>query len=130
MEVLLAIVVGILFTASVYLMLKRSLVRIVLGVLILSNAVNLLIFTLGRITRGAPPLIAADATSVSAAEIANPLPQALILTAIVIGFGLFAFALVLIYRYFRETNNLDATKMTDAETPYDQLVAETSKGGN
>lgn len=116
MEILLAITVGVLFSASIYLMLKRSLVRVVIGVLILSNAVNLSIFTMGRLTRGAPPLIGADET-VAAAGVANGLPQALILTAIVIGFGLFAFALALIYRYYIATNNLRSDEMSDAETP-------------
>jgi multicomponent Na+:H+ antiporter subunit C len=128
MEVLLAFVVGILFACSVYLLLKKSLVRVVLGVLILSNAVNLLIFTLGRLTRGAPPLIASDAT-VAAAGIANPLPQALILTAIVIGFGLFAFTLVLIYRYYKETHNLESDKMMDAEIPFDKVALSANKEG-
>jgi multicomponent Na+:H+ antiporter subunit C len=128
MEVLLAFVVGILFACSIYLLLKKSLVRVVLGVLILSNAVNLLIFTLGRLTRGAPPLIASDA-SVAAAGIANPLPQALILTAIVIGFGLFAFTIVLIYRYYKETQNLESDKMMDAEIPYDKVALFSNEEG-
>jgi len=122
MEILLAFVVGTLIAASIYLMLKKNLVRVVIGVLILSNAINLLIFTMGRLTRGAPPLIASDA-SVAAIGIANPLPQALILTAIVIGFGLFAFALGLIYRYYKETQNLESDEMLDAEMPYDKLAA-------
>jgi multicomponent Na+:H+ antiporter subunit C len=114
MEILLAITVGVLFASSIYLLLKRSLVRIVIGVLILSNAVNLALFTMGRLTRGAPPLIASD-EYVAAAGVANALPQALILTAIVIGFGLFAFALALIYRYYLATNNLRTDEMNDAE---------------
>jgi multicomponent Na+:H+ antiporter subunit C len=126
MEILLAFVVGTLIAASIYLMLKRNLVRVVIGVLILSNAINLLIFTMGRLTRGAPPLIASDA-SVAAVGIANPLPQALILTAIVIGFGLFAFALGLIYRYYKETQNLESDEMLDAEMPYDKLASVTEK---
>jgi multicomponent Na+:H+ antiporter subunit C len=126
MEILLAFVVGTLIAASIYLMLKKNLVRVVIGVLILSNAINLLIFTMGRLTRGAPPLIASDA-SVAAVGIANPLPQALILTAIVIGFGLFAFALGLIYRYYKETQNLESDEMLDAEMPYDKLASVTEK---
>lgn len=126
MEILLAFVIGTLIASSIYLMLKRNLIRVVLGVLILSNAVNLLIFTMGRLTRGAPPLIAADAT-VAAAGIANPLPQALILTAIVIGFGLFAFALGLIYRYYKETQNLESDEMLDAEIPYTKMASATEK---
>jgi multicomponent Na+:H+ antiporter subunit C len=128
MEILLAFVVGTLIAASIYLMLKKNLVRVVIGVLILSNAINLLIFTMGRLTRGAPPLIASDA-SVAAIGIANPLPQALILTAIVIGFGLFAFALGLIYRYYKETQNLESDKMMDAEIPYDKVALSANEEG-
>ncbi len=128
MEVILSVLIGVLFASSMYLLMKKSLVRIVLGVLIMSNAVNLLIFTMGRLTRGAPPLIESNAT-VAAQGIANPLPQALILTAIVIGFGLFAFSLVLIYRYFKESKNLDSDKMLDAEIPYDKVAISSEKGG-
>ncbi|KPP99628.1 MAG: multicomponent Na+:H+ antiporter subunit MnhC [Bacteroidetes bacterium HLUCCA01] len=116
MEILLAITVGILFSASLYLILKRSLIRVIIGILILSNAVNLVIFTMGRLTRGAPPLIEPDAYT-AGAGIANALPQALILTAIVIGFGLFAFTLAIIYRYYLTTKNLRSDAMNDSETP-------------
>lgn len=129
MEILLAIIIGVMFSASIYLMLKRSLVKVVVGVLILSNAVNLTFFTLGGLTRGAPPLIASDAT-VAEAGIANALPQALILTAIVIGFGLFAFALVLIYRYYVATQNLRSDEMRDAETPVQKLAPAGGKEAN
>ncbi|MCC5925735.1 MAG: Na+/H+ antiporter subunit C [Bacteroidetes bacterium] len=128
MEILLAITVGVLFASSIYLLLKRSLVRVVIGVLILSNAVNLAFFTMGRLTRGEPPLIAAD-EYVAAAGVANALPQALILTAIVIGFGLFAFALALIYRYYLATGNLQSDKMADAETPVADKFALANKEG-
>lgn len=129
MEILLAITVGVLFAASIYLLLKRSLIRVVIGVLILSNAVNLAFFTMGRLTRGAPPLIASD-EYVAAEGIANALPQALILTAIVIGFGLFAFALALIYRYYLATNNVRSDEMADAETPVADRFALANKEGN
>lgn len=114
MEPLLAIVVGFLFAISVYLLLRRNLVRVVIGVIILSNAVNLLIFTLARVDRGVPPLIPAG-ESVPDGIIANPLPQALILTAIVIGFGLLAYALVLTYRAYRELGTIDLDEMREAE---------------
>lgn len=107
METLLAFVIGGLVAVSVYLLLRRDLVRNVIGIVILSNAVNLLLFTLGRVTQGESPLIPNEAT-VPAEGIANPLSQALILTAIVIGFGMLSFALVLIRRLYYRTGSVDA----------------------
>lgn len=117
MEFLLAIVIGVLVAISIYLMLRKNLVRILIGVVILSNAVNLLIFTLGRLDRGIPPLIGAD-ESVPAGAFANPLPQALVLTAIVIGFGLFAYALVLTYRAYTNMGTVNVDDMRLAEPAY------------
>ncbi|MCH8568451.1 MAG: Na+/H+ antiporter subunit C [Balneolales bacterium] len=117
MEPLLAIVIGVLVALSVYLLLRKNLVRVVIGVVILSNAVNLLIFTLGRLDRGIPPLIAAG-EYVPTEAIANPLPQALVLTAIVIGFGLFAYALVLTYRAYTEMGTINVDDMRVAEPAY------------
>lgn len=117
MEFLLAIVIGVLVAISVYLLLRKNLVRMLIGVVILSNAVNLLIFTLGRLERGAPPLIGADET-VPSGVFANPLPQALVLTAIVIGFGLFAYALVLTYRAYTELGTVNVDDMRMAEPAY------------
>lgn len=118
MEPLLAIVIGFFFATAIYLMMQHNLVRIVIGVIILSNAANLLIFTLGRLTRASAPLIPYG-EQVPMAEIANPLPQALVLTAIVIGFGLFAFALVLTYRAYKEIGTIDVDELREAETPYE-----------
>jgi multicomponent Na+:H+ antiporter subunit C len=98
-EVSLALVVGIIVGGGLYLILQRNLLRFVFGFILLSGGVNLLIFTVGRVTRGAPPLVPGDA-SVPVGDVANALPQALILTAIVIGFGLTVFALVLLLRAY------------------------------
>ncbi len=117
MEPLLAIVIGILVALSIFLILRKNLVRVVIGIVILSNAVNLLIFTLGRLDRGIPPLIPAG-ESVPVEAFANPLPQALVLTAIVIGFGLFAFALVLTYRAYTEVGTINVDDMRVAEPAY------------
>ncbi len=117
MEPLLVIVIGILFSIGLYLMMRKNLVRVLIGLIILSNTVNLAFFTLGRISRGNPPLIPAGET-VPLEAVANPLPQALVLTAIVIGFGLFAYALVLVYRSYKELGTLDVDKMRIAEPPY------------
>ena len=126
MESVLAIVVGILVAAGVYLILSRDLIRVMLGLSILSNGANLLIFTAGRVTRDAPPIIDPHA-KVPEGIIANPLPQALILTAIVIGFSLLAFALVLTFRSYRATGNLDVDGLRFAEPMRDDR-RETGEG--
>jgi multicomponent Na+:H+ antiporter subunit C len=121
METLLAFVVGGLFAAGIYLVLRRNLVRLIIGIALISNAANLTMFTAGRLTRGQPPLIPAGAERPEGL-FANPLPQALILTAIVIGFGLLAFTLVLVYRASQELDTLDPDEMRVAEPPYEEAV--------
>ncbi len=118
MEWILAIVSGFIFACTLYLMLSRNLLRFVFGLSLLTNAGNLVIFTAGRVTRAAPPLIEEGATT-AAATTANPLPQALILTAIVIGFGLLVFSIVLAYRNFEEMNTMDPDSIRVAE-PLDE----------
>jgi multicomponent Na+:H+ antiporter subunit C len=114
MEVLLALLVGWLFAAAVYLMLSRSLTRYLFGLVLIGNAANLVIFASGRLTHGEPALVS-DGLSAPAAAVANALPQALILTAIVIGFGLMAFAFVLAYRAHDELGTVDTDAMRVAE---------------
>jgi multicomponent Na+:H+ antiporter subunit C len=113
-QVLAAIVVGGLFGAGIYLLLSRIAVRLIIGLVLLSNAINLLIFVAAGLTRGKSPLIPPDSLRAVEAT-ADPLPQALILTAIVIAFGVLAFALVLFSRTFRSTEatSLDEMKTTD-----------------
>jgi multicomponent Na+:H+ antiporter subunit C len=113
MDLLLALLAGFLAAAGVYLLLRPSLLRMLFGVLLLSNAVNLALFTAGRITRAAPPIVPEGMTA-PAAAVANPLPQALILTAIVIGFGLVAFAFVLLYRTYATFGTIDADELAEA----------------
>lgn len=114
METVFAGLVGILFSAAIYLMLSKHSVRILLGIALLGNAVNLLLFTSGRLTREVPPIIAAGLDALPG-NTANPLPQALILTAIVISFSFFAFLLVLTYRAFEElgTDNTDDMRLAE-----------------
>jgi multicomponent Na+:H+ antiporter subunit C len=97
MEVLLALAAGVLYAAGIYLMLRRRLAQLIIGLGLLSNGTNLLIFTAGGLTRAHPPLAPQGAERL-VAPYADPVPQALVLTAIVIGFGLLAFALVLAHR--------------------------------
>ena len=120
MESMLSILVGIFFAVSVYLMMSRYIIRIILGIAVLGNAVNLLIFTAGRLMREVPPIIAPDAMTPDGAT-ANPLPQALILTAIVISFSFLAFLLVLAYRAYQELGTDDTVQMRVAE-PVDETL--------
>lgn len=119
MEPLLAILVGAMTAAAIYLMLDRNLLRFLLGLILISNAANLTIFAAGRLTPGSPPLVPADADA-PLTVVANALPQALVLTAIVIGFGLFAFALVLALRAYDTLGTLDTSEMRLAEPRDDQ----------
>ncbi len=114
MEVVLSVLIGLLVAASVYLMLARNLLRFVFGLVLLSNAANLAIFTAGRLTPSVPPLVPEGAT-VPPEVVANALPQALVLTAIVISFGLLAFALALLFRGYQELGTLDSDAMRIAE---------------
>jgi multicomponent Na+:H+ antiporter subunit C len=118
MEWVFSLAVGCFFALAVYLMLSRHTIRIVLGIAVLSNAVNLLIFTAGRITREVPPIVPAG-YDVPQMTTANPLPQALILTAIVISFSLFAFVLVLVYRAYQElgTDSSDEMRLAEPVAP-------------
>ncbi|HVL69977.1 MAG TPA: Na+/H+ antiporter subunit C [Vicinamibacterales bacterium] len=113
MQPLLAIVVGALYTAGLYLMLRRSLVGLIIGLALLGHAANLLIFTAAGLTRGRAPLLV---DGVPPSPMADPLPQAVILTAIVIGFGVLAFALVLFRRGAEHagTDDLDAMRTTES----------------
>lgn len=114
MELVLAITIGVLYAAAAYLLLRRSIVKLILGIVVLSQAANLLIFTAAGLRPGAVPFVPLDATALPATA-ADPLPQALILTAIVISFGLLAFTLVLVQRADKAvgTDDLDEMKGTD-----------------
>ncbi len=114
MEGPLAVLVGVFFIASIYLMMSRSLIRLLLGVALFGNAVNLLIFASGRLVREVPPIIAQGAYAPEGIT-ANPLPQALILTAIVISFSFFAFLLVLVYRAYQDLGNDNNSALRMAE---------------
>ncbi len=109
MEILMALLVGLMIAAAHYLMLSGALVRFVFGFILMGNAINLLIFTAGRLTYSDPPLINPGQTSLTG-QAANALPQALILTAIVIGFAMTTFLLILLVRTFDQTQTLDADK--------------------
>jgi len=102
METMMSILIGILFTIGTYLILSKSLLRIILGTSVISHGVNLLILIMGGVKSGGPPLLGGFHTSYT-----DPLPQALILTAIVINFAITAFFLVLAYRTYQELGTDD-----------------------
>ena len=114
MTLLLALAIGLLYACGLYLVMRRTVVRLILGLALLAHAANLLIFTVGGLTRGGTPIIPADENAL-VAPFPDPVPQALVLTAIVIGFGVQAFALVLFKRAHHEsgTDDLDAMRSTD-----------------
>jgi multicomponent Na+:H+ antiporter subunit C len=110
----LAIVVGVLYATAVYMMLRRSVVKLLIGIALLSHAANLLVFSAAGVERGRPPIVEPGAASL--APTADPLPQALVLTAIVIGFGVLAFAIALLHRVHQETGTDDIDRL-DASAP-------------
>jgi multicomponent Na+:H+ antiporter subunit C len=115
MIVLLSIVTGVLFGTGLYMMLRRSLTKMLLGLLLLANAANLLIFVASNPVKARSPLVPEGATALAASS-ADPLPQALILTAIVIGFGVLAFAVVLYSRLYLHTGSDDSEELTTTES--------------
>jgi multicomponent Na+:H+ antiporter subunit C len=109
-----AILVGGLYTAGLYLLLSRSTVKLLFGLLLLGHAANLLILTAGGLVRAQPPIVPPDATLPPPGH-ADPLPQALILTAIVISFAVLAFAAVLVKRVYAVAGTDDSEQMRSTE---------------
>lgn len=116
MDYVLALLVGLFLSVGIYLLLSRSVIRMLIGLTIFGNGVNLLIFTAGRVMREVAPIIPLD-QEVAQGPMANPLPQALILTAIVIGFSMFSFLLVLAYRAYQtlDADNTDTMRLAEPE---------------
>ena len=106
METLITILVGVLVTVAVYLLLSRNLIRVILGTAILSHAVHLLLMTMGGLKKGGVPIIGEKIGNYT-----DALPQALILTAIVISFAVTSFLLVLAYRTYKETGSDDLSAL-------------------
>ncbi|WP_456278208.1 Na(+)/H(+) antiporter subunit C [Bacillus sp. AK128] len=112
MEIIMSILSGILFTCGIYLLLQKQLLRIIIGTGLLSHGAHLFILTMGGFPEGAPPILKEGVEMYR-----DPLPQALILTSIVISFGVTSFLLVLAYKTFRtnKTDNLEELRGTDHE---------------
>lgn len=118
MELLLILVLGLLYAAGIYMILRRSLVKLLLGIILLGNGTNILIFVLGSLSKGKPPVINAN-FKVFQDIYADPIPQALILTAIVISFALTAFAIVLLKRVYAL---VDSDDLDDLNTPEEEDI--------
>lgn len=114
MELLLSITIGILYASGIYMIMSRSFVKLIFGIILLGNGVNLLIFLLGRIAKGKPPIVP-ETAAVITDVFSDPVPQALILTAIVISFGLQSFAIILVKRMHKDfgTDDIEQLNITD-----------------
>ncbi len=114
MNVLFAAAIAVAFGCGVYLILSRHIMRVTFGIMLMSAAVNLVIFVAGRSGPQQPPVIQAGEELLEASA-ANPLPQALVLTAIVIGFSLAAFLAALALRAHWDLRAATTRRLTQAE---------------
>lgn len=115
MEVLLSLTIALLMGVGTYLLLRRSLVKMLFAFMLIGAASNLLLFASSDLVRAKAPLVNVGEAQPQGAT-SNPLAQALILTAIVISFGIIIFALVLVKRQFIETGTEDLDHL-DPEDP-------------
>lgn len=113
MEILLSITIGVVVGSAVYLLLTRELLRVIVGSVLLGYGINIALFMSGGVAPGAPPILAEDGSM--PAPVMDPIPQALILTAIVISLGVFALLLALGYRTFEEHATTDVASLTGVE---------------
>jgi len=116
MTLLLSLIIGLLFAAATYCLLRRNLMRVLLGILLLGHAVNLLLLAVSAPLSHLPAILGKDGTP-DFPGTADPLPQALVLTAIVIGFGLSVFTLVLARSYFQGRPVDDVRDLGKEEQP-------------
>lgn len=111
MNALYSLLSCVILGCATHLLLSRDLFRVLLGAMMLTSGANLAVVVLGRIEQRSPAFIPAELSGVRAGDVANPLPQALVLTAIVIGLGIFAFVLALIVPLARKSNTLDLDRL-------------------
>lgn len=113
MNLIIAVIIGILFTASTFLMFQKSFFKLIIGTILFSYATIFFLFTVGGVTKNAPPILTDGLNAVEA--LADPLPQALTLTAIVISIGVQLFIIVLLKKVYETvgTEDLDDLNTTD-----------------
>jgi multicomponent Na+:H+ antiporter subunit C len=112
MEFIILILSGVLFAAAIYNLLQKQLLRLIIGSVLLSHGAHLFLLTMGKLKRGNPPILTEGAS-----DYTDPLPQALILTSIVISFGITSLLLVLAYRTAKEndTDNMEQLRGNENE---------------
>ena len=113
MLLMFALAIGVIFACGLYLMLRRALLRLVIGLSLLTYGVNLLLFSMGDLSRRGAPIIGVTPVE----QMADPIPQALILTSIVISFGVLAFTLALAYRASQVAESDDIAVVEHLEEP-------------
>lgn len=116
MEVLMPLVIGALFAAGLYLLLRRHVFSMIIGLIIIAHAVNLLLFSSAGVKRDAVAILPEATGDRGVSATADPLPQALVLTAIVIGVGVQAFVLVLIFRLTSAQRSADLDRARSSES--------------
>jgi len=114
MELLISILIGTLFAAGIYCLLRRTIMKVIVGIMLLSQAANLLVFTSSGLTASIP-VFANSKTGTAPLGHADPIPQALVLTAIVIGFGLVIFSIALLLKAYRavKCDDINSFNKTD-----------------
>ncbi len=122
MTLVYALAAAAIVACALQMVLSRNLIRILLGLALLSTGVNLMLFVAGGIASRQPPLIREGAKTLEAS--ANPLVQALILTAIVIGFALTVILAAIVLRGWRATRSLDARALNAVDQPADPDAVE------
>lgn len=112
MEIIICILAGLLFATGIYNLLQKQLIRIIIGTGLLTHGAHLFILTMGGLKQGKAPILEEDVSNYT-----DPLPQALILTSIVISFGVTSLLLVLAYRAANdnETDNMDQLRGNENE---------------
>lgn len=113
MEIILAVLVGVLYAAGVYMLLRRSILKFIIGIMFIGNATNLIVFLASGVVAGEPAFV--DGAVQNASEMADPLPQAFVLTSIVISFGIVVFALALKLNFFELTGTDDLDQLTKTD---------------
>lgn len=115
MEPIIAVLIGVLFAGGIFCLLRRSVVKLVIGVILISQGANLLVFASGGLLAGRPAIVPPDGVA-PPAPYGDPLPQAMVLTAIVIGFGLTAFLLALVHRAHQAVGSDDINAFNQTDT--------------
>ncbi len=115
MEIIMSMVIGVCYACAIFLLLQKRLLQVVIGISILGHSTNLLIIVASGLRGSTLPIIAKGAETLSDSAV-DPLPQALILTAIVIGLALFGFSLALAYRCVAVLGHDDIDQITHTDS--------------